>query len=180
MSRHSKVSLIALFVLVATIMLSSCSKKDVVMDEPAINPSETGGATAAGIENADTSNLNTGNAGDAGAATTELQTVYFAYDSYALTNEARNTIKSNANWLKANPNAKVQIEGHCDERGTVEYNMALGDRRANAVKNYLANLGVSKNRMETISYGEERPADTGHDEGAWSRNRRAVFVTLSR
>ena len=82
--------------------------------------------------------------------------------------------------MKANPSARVQIEGHCDERGTIECNMALGDKRANASRNYLAKLGVAKSRMDIISYGEERPADPGHDEGAWSRNRRAQFVLLSR
>jgi peptidoglycan-associated lipoprotein len=83
-------------------------------------------------------------------------------------------------WLKANPTAKVQIEGHCDEKGTVEYNMALGDRRANAVKTYLIKSGIEKGRIDTISYGKERPADSGHDEAAWSKNRRAVFILLSK
>lgn len=179
MNRHFRFSFVCLFTLVLAVALSSCSKKDVVSDEPAINPSEdAGGAAAAGTDGADTSNL--GNAGDTGTASAELGTVYFPFDSYSLTGEARSALKGNADWLKANPSARVQIEGHCDERGTTEYNMALGDRRANAVKSYLAKLGIDKGRMETISYGEERPSDPGHDEAAWGRNRRAVFVTLTR
>ncbi len=175
--RHVRFTVIALFSLVMAVAISSCSKKDVVSDEPAINPSESSGAAAAG-SGADTSGL--GNAGDTGIVASELATVYFGFDSYTLSGEARDALKNNADWLKSNPSAKVQIEGHCDERGTVEYNMALGDRRANATKNYLAKLGVERSRMETISYGKERPSDPGHDEGAWARNRRATFITLSR
>lgn len=154
--------------------LSSCSKKEVVQDEPLMNPSDTSGATMG--EGA----VGSGNAGDAGMAASELQTVYFAFDSYSLSGETRTQLKNNLSWLKSNPNAKIQIEGHCDEKGTVEYNMALGDRRANSVKNFLVKAGIDKGRIDTISYGKERPADPGHDESAWSKNRRAVFILLSK
>jgi len=77
--------------------------------------------------------------------------------------------------MKKNPGAKVQIEGHCDERGTPEYNLALGQRRADSTKKYLVNLGIDGSRLSTISYGEEKPADPGHNEAAWAKNRRAVF-----
>lgn len=173
---HFRYSMVSVFLLGLIVLLSACSKKDVVSDEPVINPSDLDTAGSA-----DTSGgAMTGNAGDAGLGSSELTTVYFAYDSYSLTSEARNALKNNADWLKQNASARVQIEGHCDERGTNEYNMALGDRRANAVRNYLSRMGVESSRMDVISYGEERPSDSGHDEGAWSRNRRAVFVVLSK
>lgn len=102
--------------------------------------------------------------------------VFFEYDSSVLTPEATQTLDGQAAWLKQYPDVIVTIEGHADERGTREYNLALGDRRANAVKNYLVALEASPDRILTISYGEERPADPGHDESAWAKNRRAVTV----
>ncbi len=104
----------------------------------------------------------------------ELQPVYFAFDSYSLTKETRNALKTEATWMKSHATSGVQIEGHCDERGSTEYNLALGERRANAVKNYLTKLGVTPGQLSVISYGSERPADPGHDESAWAKNRRAV------
>ena len=102
--------------------------------------------------------------------------VFFQYDSAVLTSEATGVLDQQAAWLKQYPDVIVTIEGHTDERGAREYNLALGDRRANAVKNYLVALGISPQRILTISYGEERPAEPGHDETAWARNRRAVTV----
>ncbi|NTV01879.1 MAG: peptidoglycan-associated lipoprotein Pal [Chlorobiaceae bacterium] len=102
--------------------------------------------------------------------------VYFDFDRSAITPEIQPMLKTNAAWLTANPDRKASIEGHCDERGTSEYNMALGDRRATAVKGYLVQLGVDPARLQTISYGEERPADPGHNEKAWAKNRRVHFV----
>jgi peptidoglycan-associated lipoprotein len=105
-----------------------------------------------------------------------LKTIYFDYDQYDLRTDAREMLASNVEWLKTNSKWRLLIEGHCDERGTNEYNMALGDRRANAAKNYLVSAGVDASRVRTISYGEERPADPGHDETAWTKNRRAEFI----
>ena len=102
--------------------------------------------------------------------------VYFPYDSSALDDTARKTLERQAAWLQQFPSVAVTIEGHTDERGTREYNIALGERRASAVKSYLQGLGVQPNRMLTISYGSERPVDPGHDEQAWAQNRRAVTV----
>jgi peptidoglycan-associated lipoprotein len=104
----------------------------------------------------------------------ELKTIYFGYDKDDLTDAARATLRQNANWLKANSQWNVVIEGHCDERGTIEYNLALGQRRANSVRSYMVSLGVPVARMRTVSYGEERPVDNGHNEAAWAKNRRAV------
>ena len=106
----------------------------------------------------------------------ELDKVYFDFDKSDLTDETRRVLRQNADWLKANGEYAVVIEGHCDERGTIEYNLALGQRRAQAVQDYLVNLGISAERMRNKSFGEEQPADPGHDEAAWSRNRRAAFV----
>ncbi|RMG19461.1 MAG: peptidoglycan-associated lipoprotein Pal [Deltaproteobacteria bacterium] len=104
-----------------------------------------------------------------------VETVYFDFDSSDLTPEARSILQSNAECLNA-LGQNVVLEGHCDERGTEEYNLQLGERRANAVKKYLVSLGVDPSRIKTVSYGEERPADPGHDEAAWARNRRVEFV----
>lgn len=101
--------------------------------------------------------------------------VYFAYDSAVLDEAAQALLKAKAKWLKDNPSAKVLISGHCDERGTVEYNLALGDSRAKSAKSFLISLGVSAGVLQTVSYGEEQPLDTGNNEEAWARNRRAQF-----
>jgi len=102
--------------------------------------------------------------------------VYFEYDSAVLTSDAQALLKVKAKWLTANPNARALIEGHCDERGSNEYNLALGDRRAESAKTFLVNLGVSPSRLSTVSYGEERPMDAGKTESAYAKNRRAHFV----
>ncbi|MCY4443395.1 MAG: peptidoglycan-associated lipoprotein Pal [Proteobacteria bacterium] len=102
--------------------------------------------------------------------------VYFALDNYQVNAESEIELGKLATYLKDNPLAMLQIEGHCDDRGTVEYNLALGERRALSVKNFLVNLGVEDNRLSTISFGEERPAIIGNDEFAWSQNRRVEFV----
>lgn len=104
-----------------------------------------------------------------------LQNVYFDFDKYDLTSEALQTLADNARVLKAYPDARIVIEGHCDERGTVEYNLALGDKRAKAAKDYLVSLGVDASQVSTISYGKEQPVDPSHTEAAWARNRRAEF-----
>lgn len=111
----------------------------------------------------------------ADAVVSELQIVYFDYDSSDLSAATVAALQVNAEWLKQHPGVTVRIEGHCDERGTVEYNYALGARRANTVRDYLARLGVAPERMETISYGKERPIDPANTEEAWAKNRRAQF-----
>lgn len=104
-----------------------------------------------------------------------LADINFAFDSYALDGSAKTILSKNADWLKGNPSARVQVEGHCDERGTNEYNMALGAKRARSAMEYLRSLGVEEGRMSTVSYGEELPLDPRHTEDAWARNRRAHF-----
>lgn len=102
--------------------------------------------------------------------------VFFGYDQFDLTSEGQNTLNMQAEWMKRFPNVNVSIEGHCDERGTREYNLALGEKRANAVKNYMIALGVPAHRISTISYGKERPAVMGSNPSAWAQNRRGVTV----
>ncbi len=105
-----------------------------------------------------------------------VKDVFFDYDKAELRGDARALLQENARILKENPDAKVTLEGHCDERGTEDYNLALGPRRAEAVKGYLSDLGISASRLSTISYGEEKPFALGHDESAWSQNRRVHFI----
>jgi peptidoglycan-associated lipoprotein len=104
-----------------------------------------------------------------------LKDVNFGFDSYALDSSAKGILNANASWLKANPTSKVQIEGHCDERGTNEYNMVLGANRAKSTYDYLRSQGIETARMSSVSYGEELPLDPSHNEGAWAKNRRAHF-----
>ena len=105
--------------------------------------------------------------------------VYFAYDQSTLSEQARAALTNNAVILQTSPDLKVTIEGHCDDRGSDEYNLALGERRAQSVRNFLVSLGVAPDRMETISYGEEMPVNNGQNETAWAVNRRAEFKKLN-
>jgi peptidoglycan-associated lipoprotein len=109
-----------------------------------------------------------------------LKDIRFDYDKYDIRREDEGILKENAAFLKKNPKMKIQIEGHCDERGTAEYNLALGERRANSTKRYLVSLGITSDRISTISYGEERPLDPRNNEEAWAKNRRAHIVVLSK
>jgi peptidoglycan-associated lipoprotein len=109
-----------------------------------------------------------------------LKDIHFDFDKYDIRPGDTEILKENAALLTKHPTVKIQIEGHCDEKGTVEYNLALGERRANSTKKYLTSLGISPDRISTISYGKERPADPGHNEEAWAKNRRAHTIILSK
>ncbi|WP_341705636.1 peptidoglycan-associated lipoprotein Pal [Ferrovibrio sp.] len=124
------------------------------------------GTTTAGIQSGSVQDFQV-NVGDR---------VFFDFDKFDVKPAGKATLDKQAAWLKKYPNWKVVIEGHCDERGTREYNLALGERRANAVKTYLANQGIPANRVTTISYGKERPVALGSNEAAWAQNRRGVTV----
>jgi peptidoglycan-associated lipoprotein len=115
---------------------------------------------------------------EAEAANAALHDVHFDFDSSALSDHARSILDLNAEWLKQHPNLRVEIEGHCDERGDIEYNLSLGTKRARMVQDYMAAGGIEASRMQTISYGESAPADPGHGEEAWARNRRAHFAVV--
>ena len=107
-----------------------------------------------------------------------VRDAFFGYDESALSDEARAALTASANWLRQNPQYGLLIEGHCDERGTEQYNLALGDRRAHIVREYLVTLGIDNSRIKTVSYGEERPFEQGHDESAWAQNRRGHLVVV--
>jgi peptidoglycan-associated lipoprotein len=154
-------SIFTLTALVIALGLNSCSDDKKKPAEPV--------AASASAENAETP-------ASPSAADLKATAIYFGFDDYTLNSEAQSTLTAMAEGLKANKSAAVQIEGHCDERGTVEYNLALGERRAQSVKNFLSQLGVESARLSTISYGEEKPVVQGHTEDAWIKNRRAEFV----
>lgn len=152
-------------------ILVACGSKDKKADESGALAGEPGSEISS-------KNMNFDAEGSDGGKIEGLSTVNFEYDQASLTDRARTQLKENANWIKNNGSAVVQIEGHCDTRGSVEYNLALGERRAKAVKNYLVNLGVDAKRMTIISYGEEKPLEDTNSETAHARNRRANFVPL--
>jgi peptidoglycan-associated lipoprotein len=157
--------LTALSLLAAVSLLAAC---ETAPDQGA----NTGGGGAGTVAPPTASGPRAGSQQD--LAATAGDRVYFAYDKSDITAESRQILEKQAAWLQKNANVTVTIEGHCDERGTREYNLALGERRANAVKNVLVALGVPANRVSTISYGKERPAVVGSTEAAWAQNRRGV------
>jgi len=108
----------------------------------------------------------------------KLQDIHFDFDRYNIRDDAKVILEENAAWLKKNPGVKIQIEGHCDERGTTEYNLALGDRRAKSTRDYLVSLGIDPGRVLTISFGEEKPQCTEKTEDCWQKNRRSHFVIM--
>ncbi|MGF1477709.1 MAG: peptidoglycan-associated lipoprotein Pal [Geminicoccaceae bacterium] len=147
--------------------------------DDALSVSQQGGANAGADESVSSTDLGGGpipGSQEDLIATAGSDTIYFAFDSSVLDARSEGILQQQAEWLQSNQNVSMTIEGHCDERGTREYNLALGDRRANAVKEYLVALGIDSERLLTISYGYERPVDPGHNEQAWAQNRRAVSV----
>lgn len=180
-----KIALILCLVLALVVLSPACKKKktgDTVPDPDAQEqvqtpePSDEGAAEPEEVRDFVAAEPEVQQIDESAAAINqrgELKTIYFGYDKDELTDAARATLRQNANWLKANPQWNVVLEGHCDERGTIEYNLALGQRRANSVRSYMASLGVDASRVRTVSYGEERPVDNGHNEAAWAKNRRA-------
>ncbi len=122
---------------------------------------------------------NASNDSDSGKAM-GLQTVFFLYDSFVLDDAAKAALEANANLLKSNPGLHVQIEGHCDQRGGIQYNIALGEKRANSTRKYLQDLGVDGSRLTVISFGKEKPLDSGTTEAAYSKNRRANFAITAK
>ncbi len=160
-------------VLAALLLLAACE----TASEKSGSGSGAGGAASGGGASGGTSsaalpNIKPGSAQD--FVVNVGDRVFFGFDKYNLQPKARDTVRRQAAWLKRYPGVVISVEGHCDERGTRAYNLALGERRANSTKNYLVALGISPNRIRTISYGKERPAVAGSNEAAWAQNRRAV------
>jgi len=171
------------------IMVGGCAKKELVKGEEAPaaaqKPAEQGTAAqpsgkAVKEEKVQEQAVKEAPAAREEAATAqgELDTIYFDFDAFVLTASARSTLTKNAEALKKNGSMKVRIEGNCDERGSDEYNLALGEKRAKAAMNYLVTLGIPADRLSIISYGKEKPADPGHDDAAWAKNRRDDFIIL--
>jgi peptidoglycan-associated lipoprotein len=152
--------------LAATISMSACSKKNTTAEEGNL-PSAA---------NADENSMGDSDAGSAMG----LQTIHFGYDNYTLNSEAKGILKANAQIMKDKASLKIQVEGHCDQRGGIQYNIALGEKRANAVKKFIVDLGVAGDRVSVISFGKEKPVDQGTSEEAYAKNRRANFVVTSR
>ncbi len=163
---------ISVLVMVAAVAVTGCAKKKRVTDETLLGEGAPGSEDTLGTSGS-LDRYKRGLAPEEGGV---LKDVSFAYDSYELDANARDVLAANAEWLKENPRARTEIEGHCDERGTVEYNLALGARRAMAAKDYLVSLGVAPERLSTISYGEELPLCREAGEGCYARNRRVHFV----
>jgi peptidoglycan-associated lipoprotein len=164
-----------LIIAAALIALSACAKKRVELPPAPIGtPSGTGGGQA----NTPRLTGTVPGSQEDFVASISSDRILFDTDRFDVDAQDQEVLRSQAAWLARYPNIRVTIEGHCDERGTRDYNIALGERRANAAKNFLASLGVDAGRISTISYGKERPDALGSDEESWARNRRAVSVTV--
>ncbi|MFZ2225321.1 MAG: peptidoglycan-associated lipoprotein Pal [Candidatus Deferrimicrobium sp.] len=182
-SRFWKWAVLALSI--AALVAVGCAKKQTVKSEGAQGAPSPGAVGEAPVKEAPAPPVEvapaTPPAAAPGVAVTEerpsqFDDVRFDFDKSEVKEDGRRTCQVVADYMKKNPRASLQIEGHCDERGTAEYNMALGERRAAAVMSYLVSLGVPKGALSTVSFGKEKPMDPGHDEGAWAKNRRAHFV----
>jgi peptidoglycan-associated lipoprotein len=160
---------------VALLSLAACAKDAArPADDTAGDTSGTSTTPYSGPSSGSTDISSGANAGK--NAMPSVRTVYFAFDSSEITGEGQAVVEGWAAYLSANPSAKVKLEGHCDERGTREYNVALGERRANAVRQALASRGVAERQVSVTSYGEERPVSSGHDEAVWQQNRRVEIA----
>ena len=166
------IRVVAVLVMVAAVALPGCAKKKQRITDESSTMAGAGGE--AGITEG--GSLDRYKHGRGPEEDGVLKDVRFDYDSYQLDGQARDILAANAEWLKENPRARAEIEGHCDERGTIEYNLALGTRRAQAAKDYLVTLGISPDRLSTISYGEELPLCRDQSESCFARNRRVHFV----
>ncbi|MCP2501479.1 MAG: peptidoglycan-associated lipoprotein Pal [Deltaproteobacteria bacterium] len=169
---------------VAALIATGCAKKQTVKSEGTQGAPGAASAPSVGeapVKEAPPPSGQLASTAEAGVAVTEekpsqFDDVRFDFDKSELTEDGRRTSQVVADYMKKNPKAKLLVEGHCDERGTAEYNMALGERRATAVMTYLVSLGVPKAALSTVSFGKEKPLDPGHNDGAWAKNRRAHFV----
>jgi peptidoglycan-associated lipoprotein len=162
----------ATLILIASAALSACSKKP-----PKQLPPEPGAAVSTDTDPY-AGRAVPGSQADFVAQMAGQDTIYFDTDKYDIDSADQAALRTQAAWLRRYPNKRATVEGHCDERGTRDYNLALGERRANAAKNYLVTLGVDAARLNTVSYGKERPVALGSDEASWAKNRRAVTVTI--
>ena len=170
-SRSNKIHIAVVVILALFISSGCCAKKKAPMAEP----TPTRVAQAPVVKEQPELIIQEESLEDQARKAGALQNINFDFDKYNLKPEAVKRLDQTGDWVSKNAGVKIRIEGHCDERGTNEYNLALGDRRANSAKKYLVDLGIAADRLSTISYGEERPADSGHNEAAWAKNRQDEF-----
>lgn len=173
------ISLVLLLVIPGLLCIASCAKKAVKPESVEVQDEAARKAAAEAAKKAEQRAIEAQVAREKMSARNMFinENVYFDFDKYNLLSLAQQVLQRKAEWLRNNPYVSVIIEGHCDERGTNEYNLALGDRRAESARTYLINLGIEGSQLTTVSYGEERPVDSGHNEVAWAKNRRAHFTT---
>jgi len=176
MRKKMWISLALILVIPGLLFTASCAKKTVKSDAAMTAEAEAEAAKQRAIEEERLKGEEVESAVMAAKRAFVNEDVYFEFDRYDLLPAAQEVLRKKAEWLQRNSGTPVYIEGHCDERGTNEYNLALGDRRAESAKSFLVDLGISSSRLTTISYGEERPIDSGFNEEAWAKNRRAHFV----
>ncbi len=167
---RNRIGLGLLLLVLAATLVAGCGGKK-AMEQPAVEPSDT-----PPVEQPVEPPVHEPEVQPREITAPVLEDVFFDFDKYNLTPEARATLEKNAAELRRRADVMITIEGHCDERGTKAYNLALGEKRAKAARDYLVSLGIDASRIAIVSYGEERPFDPGHDETAWARNRRAHFV----
>jgi len=180
MRKKKRIMLSLSLIILALMFTISCSTKTVTStnepysysEQDVTTPGKTRGYQEGSFRSGEISEFDS----DKGVMTVMLEDIHFEFDKSTLTPQAKNSLMKNAQWLRVNSEVSVIIEGHCDERGTNEYNIALGDRRAASTMTFLVNLGIDPSRLTTISYGEERPLIPGHGENAWAKNRRAHFA----
>lgn len=168
---HSRLTLTA--AIVASLALGACASK-----APKQLPPDPGPAVSTGSTQGESSAPTPGSQADFVAQMMGQDTIYFDTDKFNVDSADQAALQAQATWLLKYPGKRATVEGHADERGTREYNLALGERRANAAKNFLVSLGVDASRLTTVSYGKERPIALGSDEESWAKNRRAVTITI--
>jgi len=176
MQNNLRIKLAVLLVSLLLVLSVSCQKKTVAVENQSTSTTQ-GGYETSTADQSDAAEKTLDSSAVIGDSDIVLQeNIFFEFDKATLTPEASETLTKNGLWLRTNSDVAITIEGHCDERGTNGYNLALGDRRAESVKMFLADLGIDQSRLTTISYGEERPLDRGHGEAVWASNRRAHFL----
>jgi peptidoglycan-associated lipoprotein len=179
MQKNLGIKLAVLLMSLTLILTVSCQKKTVAVDDGTNSTARTEGNDSPIVDQSNTVEeplYSSTTEADDDSKIVLQGNIFFEYDKATLMPEARETLTINGKWLRLNSDVVITIEGHCDERGTNGYNLALGDRRAESVKTFLVDLGIDRSRLTTLSYGEERPLDRGNGESAWARNRRAHFL----
>ncbi len=174
--KRTRVVFLSLVVMLGLLALYGCPKKAEVSSAPEEQPKAVEKAPEPKVEKAPEAPAPEAKPEAAPKPEAGLQPVYFDFDKSFIRDDAKTVMKANAAYLKANPNVKIKIEGNCDERGTIEYNQALGQRRAQSAKKYLTDLGIKASRISLISYGKEKPVCSEHSEECWQKNRRDDFV----